>query len=414
MRSVTTILLLLVLAAPLARAGGILRAAGTELRDDEGKGRPVRLRGVNLGGWLEFQEWMCPVDSSKTLRDANPGHNGYDFEVRRLLARRFGAAKADELVKTYQTNWITAADLDNIRALGLNTVRLPFGYSTLLREDGTWRAEAFDRLDWCVAECARRGMFVIIDFHAFLPASAEQDGGATGYWANEDMKAETVRVWSRIAAHFKDNPTVAFYDLLNEPNNSAPHGKPAPTRQQVLDLYDRLYKAVRTIDGRHAIAMEGIWDWKTLRDPKEAGYENVVVSVHLYNWGAKNTEARRQATERDVASIQEMFRQWNVPAHVGEFNLFGDREAWRHTLARYDEGGLQWTMWSYKHKGTDGTSWGLYTAVKGQVPAAPNLVSDSEETIRTRWQAYRTTPANFTLTPVFKGVMPKIEAGKKE
>ena len=52
------------------------------------------------------------------LRDANPGHNGYDFEVRRLLEKRFGAAKADGLVKTYQTSWITAADLDEYSLVG--------------------------------------------------------------------------------------------------------------------------------------------------------------------------------------------------------------------------------------------------------------------------------------------------------
>lgn len=125
---------------PVDPAGKFLKADGTVLRDR--KGNAVQLRGVNLGGWLEWQAWMCPMDSSKTLRDAHPGHNGYDFEVRRLLFKRFGAALADDLINAYLDAWINVRDFDNIRALGLNVVRLTFGYDTLLNADGTWRSES--------------------------------------------------------------------------------------------------------------------------------------------------------------------------------------------------------------------------------------------------------------------------------
>ena len=384
---------------------GMLKASGTELRD--GNGKVVTLRGVNLGAWLEWQAWMCPVDSSKTLRDANPGHNGYDFEVRRLLTKRFGAATADELVRTYEANWITARDLDQLRELGFNAVRLPFGYATLLHENGSWRKDAFERIDWCVREAWKRGIYTIIDFHAFLPPGANQDGGRSGYWANADQQAETVNIWSRLAAHFRGNPAVACYDLLNEPNNSALHGQPGPTSEQVCALYDRLYQAVRAVDPDHLIAMEGTWDWKTLRDPRKAGYQNVIYSFHWYNWGAKTTAERNQATDRDIASMKEMFKTWNVPALIGEFNSFGDREAWQYAIRSYDEAGLNWTMWSCKHKDSGTNSWGLFTAIKGGVPGVPNLTTDSAEAIRANWRGWASTPTSYTLNPLFREVFGK-------
>ena len=197
-----------------------LAANGTALRTRRGAGEIVQLRGVNLGGWLEWQAWMCPIDSSGTLRDANPGHNGYDFEVRKLLTKRFGPAVAENLVNAYRDAWITAHDIDNIKSLGLNVIRLTLAYDTMLQDDGAWRGDAFVRPDWLVTNAWQRGLYTIIDLHAFLPPGANQDGGAGGYWSDGAQKAETVRIWKRIAEHYRGNPAVAMYDLLNEPNNS--------------------------------------------------------------------------------------------------------------------------------------------------------------------------------------------------
>lgn len=385
-----------------------LKASGTDLRNARGTGDTVVLRGANLGGWLEWQEWMCPIDVSKTLRDANPGHNGYDFEVRSLLDKRFGPAVADDLVAIYEENWITGADLDHLRSFGFNAVRLPFGYATLIDSDGNWRKDAFHRLDWCVREAWRRGMYTILDFHAFLPQSADQHGGRDGYWSNQAQLAETVHIWIRVAEHFRNNPAVACYDLLNEPNNSAPRGQAGPEARQILAMYHRLYHAIRSVDPDHAITMEGIWDWRSLRDPREAGYQNVIYSFHWYHWDAKDTAGRKAGVDSDVAAAREMFKAWNVPAFIGEFNLFGDREAWRYGVQRYNEAGLSWTIWTSKHKNPGTQSWGLLNPIKGRVPRTPDLTKDSADAIRASWKAWRTTAETYAPNTLFDGILPGV------
>lgn len=389
--------------APTDPASKFLQADGIVLRDRAG--HAVQLRGVNLGGWLEWQNWMGPMDSSGTLRDANPGHNGYDFEVRNLLTKRFGSAVADDLLNTYQDAWITARDLDNIKALGLNVVRLTLAYDTLLNDDGAWRADAFARADWLVKNAWDRGLYTIIDFHAFLPPAADQDGSAEGYWSNDAQKAQTVCLWTRLAAHFRGNPAVAMYDLLNEPNNSHFKDHHPPKAAVVCDLYDQLYKAIRNVDPDHTIAMEGMWDWHSLREPAKCGYQNVVYSFHWYNFGGKNTADRNAATDNDLKSLAKMYKTWNVPAFIGEFNLFGDRDAWKYALEQYDQRGLNWTLWTYKNKAGGSNSWGVYTTLRGKAPAIPNLATDSAETIRQKWKAWATTPETFGLNPMFKTLL---------
>ena len=217
-----------------------LGARGPALRDHRGAGEIVQLRGVNLGGWLEWQDWMCPLDTSKTLRDANPGHNGYDFELRRLLVKRFGPVVAQQLIDAYEDAWITARDLDNIKALGLNCVRLTFAWDTLLNEDGSWRDDAFKRLDWLVQNAWTRSLYTVLDFHAFLPPASNQDGSAAGYWNNPAQQNETVQIWTRLAEHYRGNPAVAMYDLLNEPWGSE--------KDELLPLYEDEAQGIRFVD----------------------------------------------------------------------------------------------------------------------------------------------------------------------
>ena len=390
---------------PVLAADGFLKADGRVLRDERGHGKAVQLRGANIGGWLEWQVWMCPIDSSKTLKDANPGHNGYDFEVRRLLVKRFGPEVSEELINAYLDAWITPRDLDNIKSLGLNAVRLPLSYATMLKDDGTWRPDAFRRLDAFVKSAWSRGIYTILDYHAFLPPGAEQNGSADGYWSNEAQKAETVRIWTCLAEHFKGNPGIAMYDLLNEPNNSYLKDHQGPSAATVCDLYDRFYRAIRAVDPDHVIAMEGVWDWHSLREPAKAGYQNVVYSFHWYNWNGKTTEDRRKAVDNDIQSIAKMQAAWNIPVYIGEFNLFGDKEAWKYALDQYNAQGLNWTIWTYKNKASGSNSWGLCNTIHGKIPPIPNLATDSADEIRQKWKAWSTTPETFAINPFLKSIL---------
>jgi len=260
-------------------------------------------------------------------------------------------------------------------------------------------------MDWLVKSAWDHGLYTILDYHAFLPPGADQNGGAGGYWASEADQAETVRIWTRVAEHYKGNPAVAMCDLLNEPNNSYLENQPPPAASAVCDLYDRLYKAIRAVDPDRVIAMEGVWGWHTLRDPVKNGYQNIAYSFHWYNWSGRSTVERKRATGDDLQNAADMIRAWNVPVFIGEFNLFGDRESWKYALQQYDKHGLSWTLWTYKNKASGANSWGVYTTIPNKVPPVPNLATDSSEVIRLKWKDWTTSPEIFALNPMFKAVL---------
>jgi endoglucanase len=190
------------LAAAASAAVPPLRARGTTLVDPAG--HVVQLRGVNLGGWLLMEPWMCPVDSTGTIKD--------DFTARQTLADRFGPATADRLVDAYEDAWITGHDLDNVRSLGLNAVRVPFWYRTVETEAGDWQPDAFRRLDGVVTEAGRRGLYVILDLHGVPGGQNTADNSGRvrehpTFWTDADAQRRAADIWHRVAEHFKGNAT---------------------------------------------------------------------------------------------------------------------------------------------------------------------------------------------------------------
>ena len=352
-------------------------------------GQVVQLQGVNLGGWFIMEKWMCPLDSG-SLPDT--------YSVIQMLDQRFGVATEQSLIKTYQLSWITTTDLDNIKAAGFNLVRVPVWWGMFYPlnnvSNSGWRSDAFTVLDWLVSEAGSRGIYVIIDMHGVV--GSQSTSGDTGqqnvnaYWTNSNDQGNTAYMWWEIANHYNGNPTVAGYDLINEPMN-------APSNQAVINAYADLYNTVRSADPNHIVIMEGTWgswDWSMLPNPSQYGWTNVVYQMHEYQWNQSESVVE-QGSVNQVNDFNN-HASYNVPGYVGEFNDFGyGSAAWQFSTNTYNNGGLSWTMWAYK--ATDGLipdSWGFYDPTFWA--ATPNISTDSAATIAADWQQW-TTPATFAL-----------------
>jgi aryl-phospho-beta-D-glucosidase BglC (GH1 family) len=352
-------------------------------------GQVVPLVGVNLGGWFVMEKWMAPLDSG-SLSDT--------YSVMQKLDSRFGVETEQSLIKTYQQSWITTTDLDNIKNAGFNVVRAPvwWGQFYLLNDQtpSGWRADAFEMLDWLVNAAAARGIYVIIDMHGVVGGqSTSDDTGRSGqnqYWTNGNFQGDTAYMWWQIANHYKGNPTVAGYDLINEPIGT-------PSSDTVLNLYNELYQSIRSVDPSHMIIMEGTWgswNWSMLPNPNVYGWTNVAYEMHEYQWNAPQAQVQQGATNQ--VNDFNNHASYNVPGYVGEFNDFGyGSGTWQFSTNTWNAAGLSWTMWSYK--ATDGLipdSWGFYDP--NHWATTPNISTDSAATIAADWQQW-TTPATFSL-----------------
>lgn len=124
-----------------------------------------------------------------------------------FLFRGLNTSDPDKLEE--EGHW-NAAYFDEIKKWGANIVRFPV-HPSAWRKRGE---EAYIRiLDQGVQWAKERGLYVIIDWHSIgnLRSQLYQ------HPRYETTTKETFEFWRTMAQHYKDEPTVAFFELYNEP-----------------------------------------------------------------------------------------------------------------------------------------------------------------------------------------------------
>src|SRR5262249_42214598 len=144
--------------------------------------------------------------------------------IEKLVSDLIGPEEASRFWTEFRKQYITHADIRRIAELGFNSVRPALNARLFLTEGEhpVFVEEGFALLDSLVAWCKEEKVYIIIDMHA---APGGQTGQNIDDSANDqpalfqDKKNQDrlVDLWVKIASRYKDEPTVAAYDLLNEP-----------------------------------------------------------------------------------------------------------------------------------------------------------------------------------------------------
>lgn len=341
------------------------------------KGEEIRLKGVNLGAWMIWEGWLCPYEGDLD-----------HYTVLSVLEERFGREKAYELFNTYMDNWITEYDLDEIKKLGFNCVRVPFWFrnfyyddkgTKILDKNGEWD---FSRLEWVVKECSERELYVVLDMHGAVGYQSDAPhsgkGKSCGLYADteqgERYRRLTDELWTEIATRFKDEPAVAMYDLLNEPMCDVECSE-LDRRKNNEFIYTRLYDTVRAVDKDHIITMESIWSVIALPNKIFKGWENVVYQVHFYNGS--------NSSFNFMAFLMKLFFP-NVPMMMGEFFPHG-KTTWENCFKTMDNLNYSWFLWTYKATGHG--MWSSDWCLRGSKDGFErvNVYNDSYEEIARKW-----------------------------
>lgn len=378
--------------ATAAPALSFLHAQGTAIVDE--KNKPVVLRGCNLGNWLLLEPWMLGIFDRANLRDQS--------DLEQVLTDRFGASEKDHILDLYRENWITPRDFEILKSWNFNTVRLPFHYS-LLEDDakpGELKPDAFHWLDRAVSMARQAGIYVILDLHG-APGGQSLDG-ATGksgldqFWKPENRKRGAF-IWQKIAEHFRDNPTVAAYDLLNEP-----FGKMNSDNDDadLTGAMDEMIHAIRQVEERHIIFCAGsLRGIEMYGSPESRGWKNVGFTEHFYPGIYGGTPAL-ETHARFIGSILDgrarLLKKLNAPYFAGEFNVVLDRAGgagmMRHYFDVFKSHGWAATLWAYKLLNADGgvhpDHWYMVTNTDPLPP--PDFTADSAGQIESFCQSLST------------------------
>ena len=317
---------------------GFVQACGTNLYD--GDGRLLQLRGVNLGNWFIQEFWMG-------VSSVGDYDTGIYTQVRAGEAMKenpnLTGEQIRELENLYLDQYIQEEDFRIISELGMNTVRIPFTCYNLTEDGYVLRADAFDRLDWAVDMCEKYGLYAVIDLHGAVGSQNQDihsgDDARYDLYGNEKNEESTVSLWKKIAEHYRDNKTVAAYDLLNEPRRA-----PGKFGGKVnFDFYDRLYKAVREEDQNHLILIECFSFPVNGARLDSYDWDNICMEYHIYNLSMFS-----QKTCLNLYRGLHNLMGYHTPVYVGEWNAFGKESDWKDSFEWFDEQGWSFSSGCYK------------------------------------------------------------------
>jgi len=247
-----------------------------------------------------------------------------------------------------------AAVMKFCKERGLNTVRLAF-YTRYFnnKKDRPIDIEQHiqDHIEPVMAAARKHGLYVILDAHEYMSAEIDEtkarETQKSKGW-DEATIQQWIHAWVVVAKHYKDDPYVLGYELLNEP-----HDIPAEVAR---NNYTRCIRAIREVDQRH-ILIVGNHNWSHARALEatwgpvaatvDAPYHNIVFAFHDYPddnhpWIVQGHITRFRDTHKVPVMCTEFgATHWNKSETVCREFLAG-----MHTLFAKEDVG--WMIWALK------------------------------------------------------------------
>lgn len=346
MKKAALLLLACLATLPCAQAKDFLRTQGTRIVDEAGK--PVILRGMGLGGWMLQEGYMLDIDGVGTQRS-----------IHARIADLIGPEKTEAFYQAWRDNHTTRADIDAMARWGFNSVRLPMHYAlyTLPVEQEpvaggqTWVEEGFRRTDELLAWAKANDVYLILDLHAAPGGQgndnniADRDPTQPSLWDDPRHQDKMVALWTKLAQRYRDEPYIAAYDIINEPNwgfadKSDTNGCKENGNAPLKDLLVRTTRAIREVDTRHIIVIEGNCWGNNYRGVLDDGPwdDNLVISFHKY-WNV--------TTRDSIAELLALRDKHRMPLWLGETGE-NSNDWFARTVALVEGEGIGWAWWPLK------------------------------------------------------------------
>lgn len=197
-------------------------------------------KGVNLGGWLS----QC-------------GPENYN--------------------KEHYDTFITEKDIAQIKAWGLDHVRVPVDAEVIQEESGEMKEDGLAYIDTCIGWCRKYGLRMILDLHK-AHGYVFDDEANCQFFYQERLQDIFVALWEKLAGRYGKDRDIVVLELLNEVTSM----EFAETWNQVAA---RTIQAIRRIDKNVRIMVGGIFNGSifglTLLEPPAD--ENIIFTFHCYS-----------------------------------------------------------------------------------------------------------------------------------
>jgi len=283
------------------------------------------------------QTWNAP-DETKLPLISVKGNRFVDPTGQPMLFRGVNIADPDKVDS--QGHWNREL-FEKVKATGANVVRIPV-------HPVAWRGrgpkEYLALLDQAVEWSTDLGIYVDIDWHSI----GNLKEGVFESPIYETSLPETLNFWRTIAAHYKGNHTVAFFELFNEPSVSSGRFG-TMTWEEWRDINEEMINIIRSFN-KDTIPLVAGLDWAydlsgVRTSPIRA--ENIGYVAHPYP--NKRTQPWPPKWEEDFGFAASKYPM--IATEIGFDTSYGPKQQgldYGHEITSYLESrGISWTSWCF-------------------------------------------------------------------
>lgn len=257
-----------------------------------------------------------------------------------------------------------------IKNWGANIVRVPV-HPIAWRQRG--EEEYLKLLDQAVQWANELNLYLIIDWHSI--GNLEQ--GLFQHPMYDTNKQETYNFWRRIASRYRNVPTIAFYEIFNEPTTwSGQLGN--MTWAQWKTINQEIIQIIFAFD-KKVIPLVAGFNWAyELREVKDdpIGIPGIAYVSHPYP--QKVSPPWEEKWERDFGFVADTY-----PLFATEFGFMAESDRGAHIPVIGDEQYGEALMRYFQKKGISWTAWCF------DPDWSPQLISDWKYTPTRQGQFFR-------------------------
>jgi aryl-phospho-beta-D-glucosidase BglC (GH1 family) len=271
------------------------------------------------------------------------GNRFVDEQGERVIFKGVAIADPDKLVTQGQWN---RGLLEEVKSWGANIVRIPV-------HPVAWRGRGKDDflalLDEAVTWATELELYVMVDWHSI-------GNLLTGVYQHpmyDTTSEETFNFWRTIAARYKGLPTVAFYEIFNEPTTF--NGQLGSANWEDWKALNEEIIGIIQAHDRDVIALVAGFNWAySLVPVGDAPIDAEGIGYVSHPYPMKVEQPWEEKWERDYGFVADTY-----PVFVTEFGYIledhpdahipaiGDEEYGKAVTDYFDSKGISWTAWCF-------------------------------------------------------------------
>ncbi|WP_052339694.1 glycoside hydrolase family 5 protein [Gorillibacterium massiliense] len=313
-------------------------------------GKKLLFRGFGLGTWMNLEHFMI-------------GLAGTDSMIKQAFADVYGKERSDKFFDRFLLEFVDERDFAYLKSLGVNSLRIAFNYKYFLDDQNPeqYNEQGFVYLDHVVSLCEKYGIYAILDMHC-VPGGQNPDwhcdtnSGLPLFWEYSALRDTAIGLWGHIARHYRKNPWVAAYDIVNEPSL-------VKDAKVFNEFYRKVIAEIRKNDPHHIIFIEGnrfTTDFSMIEPVEDP---QVAYEFHFYPFV---DEPAVLSPEMDRRRRKEIFKisfdkllairsKYKRPVWCGEFGLDLNPDMIPFQVGIIEDmveqceiNEVSWALWTYK------------------------------------------------------------------